>query len=125
MKKNRIAKVNSLLREVIFDVIQKQVRNPHVQLFVSVARVDTSSDLSHATVYISLIGTPEQKGQVLQALQSAAGFIAVQSSHQVELRHFPELKFVLDSTADDLFKIDQILSKIAEEKKARPSHDEE
>lgn len=119
MKKNRLERVNSLLREVISDVIQKQVRNPHVTLFVSVTSVDTSADLYHAKVYISMIGTDIQKQQVLTALQSAAGFIAVQASHQVDLRHFPTLSFRLDHSAEDHFKIETILSKIEKERQTR------
>lgn len=124
MKKNRIDRINSLLREVIFDVIQKQVRNPHVNLFVSVTRVDTSTDLYHAKVYISMIGTDVQKQHVLEALQSAAGFIAVQASHQVEMRHFPSLHFKLDNAAEEHFKIEKILSDIEKERMSRP-HEED
>ena len=123
MKKNRIQKINSLLQEVISDVIQKQVRNPHVNLFVSITRVDTSTDLYHAKVYISMIGTNEEKEKVLLALQSAAGFIAVQSSHQVEMRHFPSLTFYIDHTAEEHFKIEKILYDIEQERLSRP-HEE-
>lgn len=123
MKKNRIQRINSLLKEVIFDVIQKQVRNPHVNLFVAVTRVDTSNDLYHAEVTISLIGTDAEKAKVLAAIQSAAGFIAVQASKQVELRHFPTLTFNLDHAADDHFKIEKILSDIEKERLSR-THDE-
>lgn len=123
MKKNRIERINSLLKEVIFDVIQKQVRNPHVNLFVSITRVDTSADLYHAKVYISLIGTDAEKEKVLVALESAAGFIAVQASKQVELRHFPSLTFKIDHAAEDHFKIEKILSDIEKERLSRP-HEE-
>lgn len=119
MKKNRIERINSLLREVISDVIQKQVKNPHVNLFVTVTRVDTSADLYHAKVYVSLIGKEPEKQHVLQALESAAGFIAVQASAQVEMRHFPSLSFKLDNTAEDLFKIEKLLYDIEQERKSR------
>lgn len=124
MKKNRIDRINSLLREVISDVIQKQVKNPHVNLFVSVTRVDTSADLYHAKVYISLIGTDAEKQNVLHALESAAGFIAVQASHQVEMRHFPSLSFKLDKGADEHFKIEKLLSDIEKERKLRTPSEE-
>lgn len=123
MKKNRIDRINSLLQEVIFDVIQKQVRNPHVNLFVSVTRVDTSTDLYHAKVYVSMIGTKEEKEKVLSALQTAAGFIAVNASKQVQMRHFPSLTFYLDNAAEEHFKIEKILSDIEKERLSRP-HEE-
>ncbi len=93
MKKNRLARVNSLLKEVISEVIQKDVRNPHVTTFVSVINVDTSADLHHAKVSISLVCSEEEKAKVLSALNSAAGFIAVHAAKKVQLRYFPELTF--------------------------------
>ena len=123
MKKNRLERVNSLLKEVIFEVIHKQVKNPHVNLFVSVTKVDTSADLYHAKVYVSIIGTPQEKEKVLHALETAAGFIAVNASKKVELRHFPSLIFKLDTSADEFMKIQTILSDIEKERSSRP-HDE-
>lgn len=90
-------------------------------MFVSVAKVDTSTDLSHAKVYVSLIGTDLEKQQVLNALESAAGFIAVNASKQVELRHFPNLSFRIDHTADEHFKIEKILTDIEHERASRPN----
>jgi len=119
MKKNRLSRVNSLLKEVIFEVIQKEVRNPHVTTFVSVTRVDTSADLHHAKVYISMIGSDEEKAKVLSALESAAGFIAVQAAHKVQLRYFPNLVFKLDSAAEDHMKIQKILDDIEKERLSR------
>ena len=124
MKKNRLERVNSLLQEVIFDVIQKEVRNPHVNRFVSVTRVETSADLAHARVYVSLIGTEVEKEKILVALESAAGFIAVQASKQVELRHFPSLTFKIDHAAEDHFKIEKILSDLEKERVSREKYGE-
>lgn len=90
-------------------------------MFVSVAKVDTSADLHHAKVYISLIGKDSEKQQVINALQSAAGFIAVNASKQVELRHFPNLSFQIDHTADEHFKIEKILTDIEQERASRPN----
>ncbi|HSX38606.1 MAG TPA: 30S ribosome-binding factor RbfA [Chlamydiales bacterium] len=121
MNKNRLNRVNSLLRQVIFEVIQKEVRNPHVTTFVSVTRVDTSSDLHHAKVYISLIGDNVEKTKVLSALQSAAGFIAVQAASQVNLRYFPNLIFKMDHSAEEHAKMQKLLDDIEKERLSRPS----
>jgi len=107
---------------VIFEVIQKEVRNPHVTTFVTVTRVDTSADLHHAKVYISIIGSNEEREKVLTALQSAAGFIAVHAADKVELRYFPNLVFKLDTAAEEYIKIQKILDDIEKERLSRP-HD--
>src|SRR5262245_58085308 len=123
MKKNRLSRVNSLLKEVIFEVIQKDVRNPHVNTFISVTEVDTSADLHHAKVYISMIGTDAEKAKVLAAIQTAAGFIAVHASEKVKLRYFPSLTFYLDTAAEEHMKIEKLLADIEKERLSRPHHD--
>lgn len=121
---NRTDRLNSSLREVIADVIKKEVRNPHVNELVTVTRVDITKDLHYAKVYISVIGTAEIKKETLAALNSAAGFIAVNASKQVVMRYFPALTFKLDDSVDKQIRIQTLLSEISEEKKAREPHDE-
>lgn len=119
MKKNRLARVNSLLKEVIFEVIQKEVRNPNVTTFVTVTNVDTSADLHHAKVFVSLICSEEEKSKVLSALNSAAGFIAVHAAKKVQLRYFPELSFKIDTSIEEHMKIQQILGELEKERNSR------
>ncbi len=119
MSIQRTDRLNSLLKEVISDVIHKEVRNPHVSHLVGVTRVDISKDLHYAKVYISIIGSDEQKNETINALQSAAGFIAVNSSKKVVMRYFPELKFILDDSVDKHMRIQKILGEIQEKRQAR------
>lgn len=119
MTKQRTSRLNSLLKEVISDIIRKDVRNPHVNELVTVTRVDISKDLHHAKVYISVIGSAVQKEETLEALQSAAGFIAVQSSKEVVMRYFPALSFKIDDSVEKHMRIEELLGKIAAEKDTR------
>ncbi len=115
----RTDRLNSLLKEVITEVIRKDVKNPLVCELTTVARVDISKDLRHAKVHVSIIGTDEQKKETLSALESAAGFIAVKSSKKVVMRHFPELTFRLDDSVEKYIKIQELLTEIKEEKNTR------
>lgn len=124
MKKNRLARVDSLLKEVIFEVIQKEVRNPHVSTFVTVTKVETSADLHHAKVYISMICSEEEKAKVLSALQSAAGFIAVHAAKKAQLRYFPNLTFKLDTALEEHMRIQKIIGDIEKERASREPHEE-
>lgn len=120
MAKKRTDRLNSLLKEVISEVITKDVRNPHVATLITVTSVDITADLHYAKVYISVIGTPAQKEETLTALQSAAGFIAVNASKKVVMRYFPSLTFKLDDSVDKQMRIDALLEKIHDEKRSRP-----
>jgi len=119
VKKNRLARVNSLLKEVIFEVIQKDVSNPKVTTFVSVTDVDTSADLHHAKVLVSLICPDQEKPKILAALNSAAGFIAVHAAKKVKLRYFPTLTFKLDTAIVAQMRIQEIITGIEEERNSR------
>jgi ribosome-binding factor A len=125
MAKQRTDRLNSLLKEVISEVIHREVRNPHVNQFVTVTRVDITKDLHYAKVYISVIGTPQDKEETIKALQSAAGFIAVNSSKKVVMRYFPELTFIIDDTVEKLMRIETLLGEITTERKERDQESEE
>ena len=117
----RLSRINSLLKEVISDVVTREVKNPNVGTLITITRVDTSADLHHAKVSISLIATDAEKKVILEALQSAAGFIAVHASKKVELRYFPKLTFKLDTGIEELMRIQEILGKIERERGSRPT----
>jgi ribosome-binding factor A len=119
MVKQRIDRLNSLLKEVISEVIKRDVRNPHVTELVTVTRVQITKDLHYAKVFISVIGTEEQKVETVDALQSAAGFIAINASRKVVMRYFPELTFKLDDSVDRHMRIEELLGKISEERESR------
>lgn len=126
MAVNRTDRLNSLLKEVISEVIRKDVRNPHVNELVTVTRVQISKDLHYAKVYISVIGPDIAKAETIDALKSAAGFIAVQASQKVVMRYFPELTFKLDDSVDKHMRIEELLQEISKERETRPqTHEDE
>lgn len=127
MAVKRTDRLNSLLKEVISEVIRKEVRNPHVNELVTVTRVQISKDLRHAKVFISVIGSEQDKIETIEALTSAAGFIAVNASQKVVMRYFPELTFKLDDSVEKHMRIEELLNKISQERESRPKpiNDEE
>jgi ribosome-binding factor A len=120
MAVKRTDRLNSLLKEVISEVIRRDVRNPRVTALVTVTRVQISNDLHYAKVYISVIGSEQDKFETIEALNSAAGFIAVQSSQEVVMRYFPELTFKLDDSVEKHMRIEELLNKISKERESRP-----
>lgn len=112
MKRKRTDRLNSLLQEVLAEVISRDVNDPEVSTFASVTKVEITSDLHYANVYISVIGTPEEKQKTITALQRSAGFIGKIASKKVVMRFFPSLTFKLDTSVDKHMKIEQILSEI-------------
>lgn len=119
MKKNRTLRLNSLLKEVISEVIFREVKNPNVSPLFTITNVEISDDLHHAKVSVSIIGTEEEKHKTLDALQQSAGFIGVHASKKVVMRYFPVLKFVIDDTVEKQMRIDNLVQKIQDERDSR------
>jgi len=100
-------------------VISREVRDPRVAPLFTITSVDISKDLHYAKVYVSVIGSDLEKEQTIEALQTAAGFIAVTASKKVVMRYFPALTFKLDISVDHQIRINTLLEKIHEEEKSR------
>lgn len=122
-EKKRIKRLNSLLKEVLSEVIINEVKDPRMAPLVTVAEVDISNDLHHAKVFISIIGDDKQKRETIEALESAAGFIGIHAAKKVVMRYFPTLTFKLDTTVEKQMKIDALLDKIHREEENRPQND--
>jgi ribosome-binding factor A len=115
----RTDRLNSLLKEVIAEVVMHDIRNPKVSRLVTIKKVDITKDLHYAKVFISLVGSPQEKAQTLQALQSASSFISLQASKKVVMRYFPSLTFFLDDTLEDELRIHNLLEQIHDEQSRR------
>ncbi len=115
----RTERLNSLFKEVLTEVIRKEVRDPDVSELFAITEVDISKDLHNAKVFISVIGEDLVRKKTIKALNSAASFISVHASKMVRIRQFPSLLFKLDTSVDKQMKIDSLLCKINEELESR------
>ena len=73
--------------------------------------VSTSPDLGHAKIFVSCIGSQEEKQETLSVLSAASGFFRNELAKRLRLRHIPELSFQWD---DSIEKGDYLLRLIDE-----------
>ncbi len=97
---HRIERINSVIREEISNLLQEQVKDPRLGNFISITQVVTSPDLKHAKIYISFLGSPEQKQEALDALTRATGFFRRELTKNLRLRRIPELSFHWDDSIE-------------------------
>lgn len=116
-------RVDSLLKEVISEVIRLDVKNPHIHELFTVTKVDVTNDLRSAVVYVSVIASDSEKATTLKALKSASGFIGMSAAKKVTLRYFPQLTFKIDDSVEKHMKIDRLLQEI-NSNKAPPTPDD-
>ena len=100
MSTRRIARVNDLIRKEIGDLLLFEVRDPRLGSLLSITEVDTSPDLRHAKVFVSIMGTEEEKRQVEEGLAAASGFIRRSLGGRLSLHYIPELSFQRDESIE-------------------------
>src|SRR5438045_5514950 len=101
-------RVNEALREVLSARIAGGLKDPRIG-FVTVTGVETSPDLRHARVYVSVLGSEEQKADALAGLQSAAGFLQAKVGQELRMKHTPTLEFHYDDSVDRGMRITELL----------------
>lgn len=103
----RTARLDELLREEISSVIRREVDDPRIG-FLTITDVEVSPDLRHANVWVSVIGTTEEKRRTLRALSSAMPFIRGRLG-VLRLKRIPDLHVKQDETAARGTRILQII----------------
>lgn len=113
---HRIERVNSLIRQEISQLLQCQVKDPRLGVFIAVTQVSTSADLKHAKVFVSHMGSEEEKQETLIALASASGFFRRELARHLKLRHVPEISFQWDDSIARGDHLSQLIDEVASEK---------
>jgi len=96
----RIERVNSLIRQEISELLRRQVKDPRLDNLVAVTDVSTSPDLRYAKIFVSRIGSEEEKQEILSVLAAASGFFRNELAKRLRLRHIPELSFQWDDSIE-------------------------
>jgi ribosome-binding factor A len=112
---HRIERVNTLIRRELSDIIRDQLRDPRLDEFVAVTKVDTSTDLKYAKVYVSSISGQQEEAKVLAVLNAASGFLRSELAKKVRLRHTPELTFYWDNSIEHGDRILRLIDQVSSE----------
>jgi len=94
----RTARLDELLREEISDVVRREVDDPRIG-FVTITDVEVSPDLRHANVWVSVIGSPDERKQTLRALSHAMPFVRGRLG-KLRLKRIPDLHVKEDDSAE-------------------------
>jgi ribosome-binding factor A len=108
MAKDRIRRVNEAVREVLSEAITTELKDPRVG-FVTVTAVDTSPDLRHAHVFVSVLGDDSQRAESLAGLSSSHGYLQRRVASKLRLKNTPQLDFVYDESAERVMRINALL----------------
>jgi ribosome-binding factor A len=112
MASPRMRRVNEAVREVVSEHIAEDLSDPRIG-FVTVTGVDTSSDLSHARVFVTVLGDEPVRRDALVGLESARGYLQAQVGTQLRMKRTPTLEFRYDESTDRGVRMAQLLDEVA------------
>ena len=101
-------RVDEAVREVLSAAITQDLKDPRVG-FVTVTGVETSPDLRHATVFVSVLGDDDTREASLEGLRSAHGFLQRRVASELRLKNTPTLAFAYDGSVDHGMRITELL----------------
>jgi ribosome-binding factor A len=108
MAAGRMRRVNEAVREVLSARIAEGLKDPRIG-FVTVTSVETSPDLRHARVYVSVLGSDAERSQTLAGLESAHGVLQQSIAGELRMKRTPTLQFVFDESIDRGMRITELL----------------
>jgi ribosome-binding factor A len=111
MGSGRMRRVDEAIRQVLGAAVTGDIKDPRVG-FTTVTDVKTSTDLSHAMVYVSVLGDPARREATLEGLRSAHGYLQGCVARELRLKRTPTLQFCYDDTSERALRVTALIDEI-------------
>jgi ribosome-binding factor A len=108
MPADRMRRVNEAVREVLSGRLAEGLKDPRIG-FVTVTAVETSPDLRHARVFVSVLGDDADRDRTLAGLTSSHGLLQAEIARELRMKRTPTLEFVYDESIDRGMRISRLL----------------
>ncbi|EIK53058.1 ribosome-binding factor A [Stutzerimonas stutzeri TS44] len=125
---SRTQRIGDQMQRELAQLIQREIKDPRLGL-VTITGVDVSRDLSHAKIFITLMGQDDDEEAVkgnLRILNEAAGFLRMQLGKAMKLRSVPQLHFNYDASIRRGVELSSLIERaVAEDRKHGDERGEE
>ncbi|HEX7120794.1 MAG TPA: 30S ribosome-binding factor RbfA [Gemmatimonadaceae bacterium] len=105
-------RVAAAIREEVASFLAEGVKDPRITGLVTVTGVDVTRDLRHARVFVSVMGSDDEKRATMEGLASLAGHLRARLGRTMHLRMAPEIDFRLDPSIAHAARIESLLSRL-------------
>ncbi len=110
----RVNRLNEEMKKEISDIIRNDLRDPRIAPMTSIIEVDVTKDLRYATVYISILGSENEKTDTIDALKSSSGYVRREIGRRIKARITPEILFKLDNSIEKGIEMHKTIAKVTE-----------
>ena len=103
-------RVNEAVRQVLSEAVG-ELKDPRIG-FVTITGVETSPDLRHARVFVSVLGSERKREATLAGLGAAHGVLQARIASELRLKRTPQLAFEYDPTVDRGLRVSQLIDEL-------------
>jgi len=118
MEGKRSERVADLVRKEISEMLVRTIKDPRIG-FVTITRVTVTDDCRSARIYYSVVGSPDEREQSLEGLNSAKGYIRRELGHRMKLKYTPEIVFQFDSSVEYAVHMGELIHHLQEEREKK------
>ena len=111
MASTKVERLNEDIKRELISIVS-QMKDPRLDCFLTIMRVETAPDLTNAKVHISVLEGDQACEDAIKALKKGQGFIRGELSKRLRIKRSPEFAFVKDEGAAYAQKINEILRDI-------------
>ena len=104
-------RVNESVRQVLAETLP-ELKDPRIGI-VTITGVDTTPDLRHATVYVSVLGNARRQEDALRGLSAAHGVLQNRLGRQLRLKRTPQLSFEYDPSVERGVRMTRLIDELA------------
>lgn len=111
MATTRQEKIQRLLKTEVSDILRREFKDPRLG-FVTVTDAEISADLRHARIFVSVMGSPEDRETNMAVLKGSARFVRQELGKRIQMKVLPDLEFRLDTSIDQGIRMLELLERI-------------
>ena len=111
----RTDRLDSQIRSELMELLQREMKDPRIG-FATITRVETARDLGSARVWVSILGTDEERERTMRALTDAAPWLRRRLAERLTLRHMPQLIIKHDDSIEAGDRVLRLLRELDEGK---------
>lgn len=105
---HRVERIAEQIREEVSQIVGYEMSDARIG-FATVTDVSVAPDLGNARVFVSILGSPEEKRKGLAALNAAAGYVRRQLAPRLLTKKVPVIHFALDELLEKANRLEDLL----------------
>lgn len=103
--------VGKFIQQTLGELIQSRVKDPRLG-YVTITGCRVTKDLKVARVFVSVMGSDDDREASMQTLGRASSFLRKELSGRLRMRHTPELIFDYDDSIERGARINKLLDEL-------------